>query len=238
MKKHALVAAVLTSLGAVASPGAQAATLNNGDILRITAATLDATGQVSGGSYFAVDPGDGKVNIYEKVALAEGATGLVIGVVTTPGAYHPAAPTAGDTNDITAPYYYNGSTGSWYSTLPITGSTTAGLDMSGWDTAWDTQSSVSMAAIAWQPLNCAELGCTGYTFMDGIGRFQWDGVYGHAYTLDYASTVPPVDPSCFCQYPTYTHLEGIVAAAPVPIPAAAWLFGSGLMGLLGLARRK
>lgn len=27
-------------------------------------------------------------------------------------------------------------------------------------------------------------------------------------------------------------------AAPVPVPAAAWLFGSGLMGLLGVARRK
>ena len=26
--------------------------------------------------------------------------------------------------------------------------------------------------------------------------------------------------------------------APVPIPAAAWLFGSGLLGLVGMARRK
>ena len=29
-----------------------------------------------------------------------------------------------------------------------------------------------------------------------------------------------------------------VAASPVPIPAAAWLLGSGLLGLLGIARRK
>lgn len=28
------------------------------------------------------------------------------------------------------------------------------------------------------------------------------------------------------------------AASPTPIPAAAWLFGSGLMGLVGLGRRK
>jgi hypothetical protein len=28
------------------------------------------------------------------------------------------------------------------------------------------------------------------------------------------------------------------AASPVPIPAAAWLFGSGLLGLVGLVRRK
>ncbi len=29
-----------------------------------------------------------------------------------------------------------------------------------------------------------------------------------------------------------------VAPAPVPVPAAAWLFGSGLLGLIGVARRK
>ena len=29
-----------------------------------------------------------------------------------------------------------------------------------------------------------------------------------------------------------------VASAPVPLPAAAWLFGSGLLGLAGVARRK
>ncbi|WP_424206600.1 CHRD domain-containing protein [Sulfuricaulis sp.] len=26
--------------------------------------------------------------------------------------------------------------------------------------------------------------------------------------------------------------------APVPIPAAAWLFGSGLLGLMGIARQR
>ncbi len=29
-----------------------------------------------------------------------------------------------------------------------------------------------------------------------------------------------------------------ITAAPVPVPAAAWLFGSGLLGLVGVARRK
>ncbi len=28
------------------------------------------------------------------------------------------------------------------------------------------------------------------------------------------------------------------ATAPVPLPAAVWLFGSGLLGLIGIARRK
>jgi len=30
----------------------------------------------------------------------------------------------------------------------------------------------------------------------------------------------------------------VAAAAPVPVPAAVWLFGSGLLGLVGIARRK
>jgi hypothetical protein len=32
--------------------------------------------------------------------------------------------------------------------------------------------------------------------------------------------------------------EGTAYASPVPVPAAVWLFGSGLIGLIGIARRK
>jgi hypothetical protein len=36
-----------------------------------------------------------------------------------------------------------------------------------------------------------------------------------------------------------THSDsGNVGAAIVPLPAAVWLFGSGLLGLIGMARRK
>lgn len=35
-----------------------------------------------------------------------------------------------------------------------------------------------------------------------------------------------------------TFAQYTASAAPVPIPAAAWLFGSGLIGLVGIARRK
>lgn len=35
----------------------------------------------------------------------------------------------------------------------------------------------------------------------------------------------------------FGHAEAGLAASPVPVPAAAWLFGSGLAGLAGLARR-
>jgi|ETNmetMinimDraft_35_1059890.scaffolds.fasta_scaffold732257_1 hypothetical protein len=29
-----------------------------------------------------------------------------------------------------------------------------------------------------------------------------------------------------------------IGTTPIPVPAAVWLFGSGLVGLIGLARRK
>lgn len=62
----------------------------------------------------------------------------------------------------------------------------------------------------------------------------------------------PANPYYDPNYPNYTaDLPGIDANArawrgfnlsvtiqPVPIPAAAWLFGGGLAGLVGLARRR
>ena len=33
-------------------------------------------------------------------------------------------------------------------------------------------------------------------------------------------------------------IEGAVDVPAVPVPAAVWLFGSGLIGLVGIARRK
>jgi hypothetical protein len=40
--------------------------------------------------------------------------------------------------------------------------------------------------------------------------------------------------------PQYEHWSGFTVGAPVavPIPAAVWLFGSGLLGLIGVARRR
>lgn len=35
-----------------------------------------------------------------------------------------------------------------------------------------------------------------------------------------------------------TGCNGLSAPSPVPVPAAVWLFGSGLLGLIGVARRK
>ena len=53
------------------------------------------------------------------------------------------------------------------------------------------------------------------------------------YRLTYNQVVPIVFPN----YPYELVLSGKVVT-PIPIPAAVWLFGSGLVGLAAVARRK
>lgn len=245
MKKTVICTALTAVLG-VTAYSAQSASVNNGDALGITAGVpaLDAYGvqtNVSSGSFFGMDnDGNSKITGGEKVALAQGSTGLVIGTTTTAGASHAGPPTAGDTNAITAPWAFFGATGSDYVTTGVTGSTTSGLNMSGWTVTWNAIPAIPMGSGAWQPGNCVQLGCSG-TFTNGNAHFAWDGTNGGGYSLDYTGRVPANDPSGFGGVGYYLHLEGTVTTGTppaVPVPAAVWLFGSGLMGLVGVARRK
>ena len=235
MKKTTISAALAAVLG-VTAYGAQAAAVNNGDTLSIASGVplLDTNGNqvnISSGSYFGMDSnGNGKISGTEKVALQEGTTGLVIGTTTTAGASHGGQVVAGDTNAITAPWEFFGNTGSDYVTTAVTGDTTAGLDLSGWTVTWNGIAAIPMNTGAWE---------TGFT--NGVANFTWNGTDGGAYSLDYSATVPTGDPSGFGDVFYHLHLEGTAALAgapAVPVPAAVWLFGSGLMGLVGVARRK
>ncbi len=71
---------------------------------------------------------------------------------------------------------------------------------------------------------------------------------GESHLLTYRMLIsgecgPERDPSCFGRDYQYVHLvlRGMIIGNDlpnVPVPAAAWLLGSGLLGLLGLAKRK
>lgn len=52
--------------------------------------------------------------------------------------------------------------------------------------------------------------------------------------LDNAQAYFNIHTTCF----TGGEIRGFFTPSPVPVPAAVWLFGSGLVGLLGIARRK
>ena len=254
MKKTILQAAIASVVGFTAMT-AQSATLNNGDILSIAAGVqeFDQYGNptdVTVGSYFAMDfSGNSKISGTEKTPISGvGAPGVIIGATNTAGdvagVYHGGPATAGDVGPVDLGWDFNNATGTdWFNTVAPTGDTTNGINFGGWTVAWNTLSNIPMTGGAWAVGNCAVLGCIDgslATFSNGVANFSWDGVYGNAYQIDYTATVPAGDPSGFGGTQYFLRLTGTVTegAPPIPIPAAVWLFGSGLLGLVGVARRR
>lgn len=197
--------------------------------------TYDGNGyvaNVASGSWFAVDTnGNSLIAGTEKTALSQGYAGLVIGSTTSPGASHAGVPTVGDFNAITAPWSFFGNTGSDYLTAPITGSTTTGLDFSGWTISWNGIPAISLGSGAW-----------GAGFSDGIAQFVWSNV--GLVTIDYHATVPMDDTSGFGGAQYALHLEGYFStpegsAIPPSIPEAS-TYGMMLagLGLVGFAVRR
>lgn len=104
---------------------------------------------------------------------------------------------------------------------------------------------------------CLSAGCTeatpgnrfGYTFGDfsdrlSLGAFADGASFTLETILDVSVSSPPFemgglaligDPS---NIGTAPGVSGSVSVGVIPVPAAVWLFGSGLLGLVGLARRK
>jgi len=230
MNKTLVRTACALAFGTVALT-AQAATLVNGNVLTIAAGvpTYDGDGNFAGvtsGSWFGCDcNGNNVLTSVELTPLSQGTAGIVIGVATLPGASHTGDPLPGDTNAIDAPYSFFGNTASDFTTIGITGSTEAGLDMSGWKWAWAGVPVVNMGSGAW-----------GAGFGNGIGNFVWDGIYGHAYTLDYHARFPVGDPSGIGGVAVGWHFEGVVAV-PEASTYAMILAGLGLVGM-AVRRRK
>lgn len=204
--------------------------LQAGDVLTIDAGVpmYDSYGNlagVSGGSWFGMDSGDGRITPSEEYAIAPGADGgIVIGSPQAPG-------------DIDV-WMLQGSSGHHYTETAPSGGTTSGIDFSGWAIFYNGGTVVSAGSKHdWAPFNCDALGCSGVSFDASVAAFSWSGVYGDSYSLWYAMAFSP-DPSWYSPIGYLLHLEGTVLAAPsaVPLPAAAWLFSSGLLGLMGFTR--
>jgi hypothetical protein len=245
--RKSAVSLVIGTVGIMTVMTANAATLNNGDSLSIATGiySLDEYGDpinIASGSWYTWNNVDTfSIHSYAKSALSQGTTGIVIGQATSPGASHPGFPVGSDTNDIDAPFDFLATTGSHYTVTGITGSTTTGLDMSGWHLAYNGGSGVNfgyMGSGAWTPTNAAANGMATSGYADGIGIFNWDGVYGHTYTLDYTTTVPVDDMSGLGTTGFAFHLTGVVTAAvPEASTYCMMLVGLGLVGLQ-LRRRK
>ncbi len=148
-------------------------------------------------------------------------------------------------------FYYNA--GMHFTTVPVTVVSDFGnaktLDFSGWNVTWNAISAINVGGgiqdcgtttdgICIDPFS-VDIGGT-YDNGTGLATITCSNASCSAsstFTLTYNAIVPQADPSNFGGTPYGLQLSGNIPPH-VPVPAAAWLFGSGLVGLVGVARRK
>lgn len=122
-------------------------------------------------------------------------------------------------NNITDAWSFFGKAGTNYSTESISAISDTEIDMTGWRMAWDNSPEINLGSGLLASISCGACNV------------------GDLYTLDYSTFIPVNDSSGLGGLSYELHLEGTIASA-VPVPAAVWLFGSGLIGLFGFSRRR
>ena len=171
------------------------------------------------GSYFSMDTNGNGVENSEKTPIGS-LNGIVLGTTQAAGGSHAGAIDGSESPNIDNPWTFFGGTGMHQSTSPVTADAAAGtVDMSGWNVTWNGIASIPVNATSPTTIACSTASCSDsstYT-IDGAFHVAGAGFTTVAYTV---------------------HLEGHVASSAIPVPAAAWLFGSGLVGLAGVARRR
>ncbi|VAW68717.1 hypothetical protein MNBD_GAMMA09-1862 [hydrothermal vent metagenome] len=228
------------------------------DLLSFNPGVLSSTSSggsfVSSGSYFAMDlTGDGAFSPSERMAISPGSDGgLIMGAVQLASGSHGGQPDGTEIAPIDAPWSFMGNTGMHLSNSPTTilsddGAGNMILDFSGWGVTWNGIPLIALGG-GIQDCGTASDGICVENGTDVSGVFNngtgaaviscaVDCSLGDTFTLDYTAVVPRADPSNFGGVGYLLHLEGVVSTT-VPVPAAVWLFGSGLLGLAGVARRR
>ncbi len=242
-RRTAIASALGLALGNVATSQAVAALPSNA-ILKFNAGTQFCAFSSGGtcyvtdltGSYFTMDTdGNGTVANSEKTAIAPN-QGITLGIAQpTVGQSHTGLPTGTENTTIDMAWGFFGNTGMHNTVTPVTvvsddGAGNVTLDFTGWRVDWNGIEDINMGG---DPAN--------FPSDTGLATLTCavDCSAGDTYVLDYAAHVPLGDPSNFGGVPYTLHLEGTVSAvSAVPVPAAVWLFGSGLLGLVGVARRR
>ncbi len=228
--------------------------------------TTNSSGIVSvnSGSYFGMDfNGNGVISASERIAISEN-NGLIVGSVQDASGSHSGAPgctpeidpsctNTGENPGIDAPWPFFTATGMHYAIQPTNilsddGNGNVTLDFSGWGITWNGLERINFGG-GMQDCGTADDGiCVDGSGVDIAGVLDngtgiavvtcaLDCAEGDTYTLDYTATAARVDPTIgFGGVPYSLHLEGVISS--VPVPAAIWLFGSGLLGLAGVVRRR
>ena len=240
MNNKLISSAIALTLGSTVSFNACAALASNA-LLNFAhgtcggvACTYDANnsptnGPVTGGSYYAMDiAGNGTLSPYERYSITAN-EGVLINTTQLAYGSHTGVPNGTESPSIDMPFYYYQSTGMHLTTSPVTilsddGAGQVTLDFSGWSIIWFDDTTVMDLG----GHNSISPGTGIATLLCGT-----DCSLGDTFTLDYQTRIASTP---FNGILYGVHLEGVIGI--VPIPAAAWLFVSGLIGLAGVARRR
>lgn len=247
MKKTATAVAVFLALSA-AGVGAQAALLNGVTTLQYANGNVGGYGSAAaaGASWFSMQVGPTSF-IYTGLqngldgGIKVGATqGLPAGVFSHTGLPYGGTSTS-DTGAIDTGWGFFGNTGLHFTASPtniVSGGGNSGstLDFSGLRWTWDGTTANVGGGLQ---IVTGSKGSTTYNNGSGLATITCSTVScsnSSTFTLDYSAIIPAGDPSSLGGIAYGMHLTGQVST--VPVPAAAWLFGSGLAGLMSAARRR
>ncbi|NOZ37490.1 MAG: VPLPA-CTERM sorting domain-containing protein [Gammaproteobacteria bacterium] len=220
-----------------------------------TSAVLDFTGT------FGLDTGSGAGAVLTPIQSGPDG-GIHIGVIQDTNGHNSHGGAPHNKGGLDKEWLFSGNSGMHFTSSPITvvdndvnndGGFTQTLDFSGWRVTWNGVPSITLGG----GIQDCGTSTDGICVISGAGSGSVDiaGSYDNGsglatitcsaascsisstFTLTYAAVIPSNDPSNFNGVPYSLDITGKVVSA-VPIPAAVWLFGSGLAGLFAVSRRR